>query len=124
MYHICPMAKTNQTDKKGSSLHEAFKTMLQQPDIWKPLRLAKQSILNMRVRMNKKDHPSRDLMHEWLLKAGWLNLVEEVWGPGPKWVQKPPVGRGRPKGSGKKAAKKAAPARKAGRPKKAAKKRK
>lgn len=119
------MAKSNQTDKKGSSLHGAFKTMLQQPDIWKPLRLAKQSILNMRVRMNKGDHPSRDLMHEWLLKAGWLNLVEEVWGPGPKWVQKPPVGRGRPKGSGKKkAAKKAAPARKPGRAKKAAKKRK
>ena len=93
------MAKKNQSEKDGMSLPGAFQRMLQQPDIWGPLKLAKQSILNMRVRMNKGDHPTRDLMHDWLGRAGWKCMVEEVWGPGPKWKPKPIVGRGRPKGS-------------------------
>lgn len=97
-----PMSKKNNTtETDGMSLPSAFQRMLQQPDIWGPLKLAKQSILNMRVRMNKGDHPTRDLMHDWLGRAGWKCMVEEVWGPGPKWKPKPIVGRGRPKGSTK-----------------------
>ncbi len=91
------MSKKNQNENTGMSLPGAFQRMLQQPDIWGPLKLAKQSILNMRVRMNKGDHPTRDLMHDWLGRAGWKCMVEEVWGPGPKWKPKPIVGRGRPK---------------------------
>lgn len=97
------MAKKNQSEKASMSLPGAFQRMLQQPDIWGPLKLAKQSILNMRVRMNKGDHPTRDLMHDWLGRAGWKCMVEEAWAPGPKWKEKPAVGRGRPKGSGKSA---------------------
>ena len=105
-YHIVPIfaamsKKNNTSDQDGMSLPGAFQRMLQQPDIWGPLKLAKQSILNMRVRMNKGDHPTRDLMHDWLGRAGWKCMVEEVWGPGPKWKPKPIVGRGRPKGSAK-----------------------
>ena len=104
------MSKKNTSEKDGMSLPGAFQRMLAQPDIWGPLKLAKQSILNMRVRMNKGDHPTRDLMHDWLGRAGWKCMVEEVWGPGPKWKPKAPVGRGRPKGSTKPAkAVKAAP---------------
>ena len=93
------MSKKNTSEKDGMSLPGAFQRMLAQPDIWGPLKLAKQSILNMRVRMNKGDHPTRDLMHDWLGRAGWKCMVEEVWGPGPKWKPKAPVGRGRPRGS-------------------------
>ncbi len=102
------MSKKNQTENSTMSLPSAFQRMLQQPDIWGPLKLAKQSILNMRVRMNKGDHPTRDLMHDWLSRAGWKCMVEESWGPGPKWKPKAPVGRGRPPKNAK-PAKSAAP---------------
>src|ERR1043165_125930 len=97
MANLCPMAKNSKNEQNGLALHLAFKRMIEHPGMWQTLGLAKQSILNMRVRMNKGDHPTRDLMHDWLGRAGWKCVVEEAWSPGPRWKPQPPVGRGRPR---------------------------
>lgn len=55
--------------------------MLSQPGIWETLGIARQTVLNARVRVNKRQYPPTDSMRTWLKRAGWKMAVEERWVP-------------------------------------------
>ena len=54
--------------------------MIEQPGIWKRLRVSKQTVLNRRVLVGKGALPKDTTMRKWLKKAGWKPVVVEKWG--------------------------------------------
>jgi hypothetical protein len=61
------------------SLPEAFRRMLISPDIWRKLKVSRQTVMNRRVMVNKDEFPSDATMRRWLKKAGWKQAVVEKW---------------------------------------------
>ena len=69
----------NTMSAKGHPLPLAFKKMIEQPGIWKRLRVSKQTVLNRRVLVGKGMWPKDTTMRKWLKKAGWKPVVVEKW---------------------------------------------
>ena len=63
------------------ALSKAYAQMLTEPGIWDTLGIARQTVLNARVRVNKRQYPPTDSMRTWLKRAGWKMEVEERWAP-------------------------------------------
>ncbi len=64
---------------KGHPLPDAFEQMVSTPNIWKKLKLSKQTIMNRRVLLGKDQYPKDSTMRAWLKKAGWKLAVVELW---------------------------------------------
>lgn len=69
------------TNEETLALRKAYALMLTQPRIWETLGIARQTVLNARVRVNKHAYPPTDSMRNWLKRAGWKMAVEERWVP-------------------------------------------
>ena len=61
------------------TLEKAFERMIATPEIWRKLRISKQTVMNRRVQVAKSIHPSDATMRRWLKKAGWKQAVVEKW---------------------------------------------
>lgn len=66
---------------KTFTLPQAFARLLAQPDIWRKLKMSKQTVMNRRVLAKKGEFPSDATMRRLLKKAGWKQAVVEKWKP-------------------------------------------
>lgn len=64
---------------KTYTLEQAFEVLLGQPEIWRKLKMGKQTIMNRRVLAKKGEFPSDATMRRLLKKAGWKQAVVEKW---------------------------------------------
>ncbi len=74
-----PLSDKIMKKTKGHPLPVAFEKMVSQPNIWKKLKLSKQTIMNRRVLLGKDQYPKDSTMRAWLKKAGWKLAVVELW---------------------------------------------
>ena len=64
---------------KGKTLKEAFKIVIMQEKVWRPLRIGRQTVMNRRVQVRKGNFPTEPVMRRLLKKVGWKPVVEERW---------------------------------------------
>lgn len=64
---------------KGKNLKEAFKSVIMQEKVWKPLRIGRQTVMNRRVQVRKGIFPTEPVMRRLLKRVGWVQVVEERW---------------------------------------------
>jgi hypothetical protein len=73
------MPKEQEHTMSAYTLPQAYKHMIATPDIWRKLRMGKQTVMNRRVMAGKNEYPSDATMRRWLKKAGWKQAVVEKW---------------------------------------------
>ncbi len=64
---------------KTMTLRAAFKQALSERGAFVPLRMARQTMLNQRMEVNKGEYPGDKTMRMRLTYAGWRMAVEEQW---------------------------------------------
>ena len=74
-----PMNEKQNTSPSNRPLSAAYEQMLFQPGIWTTLGMAKQTVLNARVKVRNGVRASDARMRRYLAKAGWTMVAEEQW---------------------------------------------
>lgn len=64
---------------KTYTLPQAFAEVMNQKDIWRKLKLSKQTVMNRRVMIKDGTFPGDATMRRLLKKAGWKQAVVEKW---------------------------------------------
>ncbi|MEO8591004.1 MAG: hypothetical protein ABI432_16620 [Flavobacteriales bacterium] len=75
------MATRRTPNREAVSLRSAYKDLLAREDLLRKLGMARQTILNRRVRLGKGEYPEVESMRNWLRKVGWVMVAEEQWAP-------------------------------------------